>query len=255
LNINLDFLPATAFVFLLIFARVGAMVMSLPGIGDRNVPVTIRLVFALALSWVLYFGLQRTFPPLPPTLWSMLAVFGRELIIGVVLGVLIRLIMFAVQLAGALVGFQTGLAFASSVDPNFGEANVVGTLLSMMALALIFNLDLHHLLLRGIVDSYQLFGPTMTVPIGDFAELATRLVAGAFRVSLQMAAPFIVFGLVFYLGLGIIARLIPQIQVFFIAQPAAISLSLILFMILLSGMMSVYLGYYAQSLEPFLAAR
>jgi flagellar biosynthetic protein FliR len=125
----------------------------------------------------------------------------------------------------------------------------------MMALTMIFSLDLHHVLLRGMFDSYLLFAPAMTLPIGDFAALATQTIAGAFRVAVQISAPFIVFGLVFHLGIGILARLIPQIQVFFIAQPATILFSFVLFMVLLSGMMTVYLDYYAHSLEPFIAAR
>ena len=254
MTLNLDYLPLTAFVFLLIFARIGSMVMSLPGIGDRSVPANIRLVFALALSLVFYPLVQERFPAIPATPGAMMVLFAHELIVGLALGILIRLIMSGAQVAGTIVGFQSGLSFATSFDPNFGgQTNVISTFFGILALTLIFVGDLHYLLLRGIFDSYKLFTPTMQLPAGDFSQLALSLVSGSFRIGLQMAAPFIVFGLIFYLGIGILARLIPQIQIFFIAMPANIFISLILFMLLLSSMMMAYMQYFTRSIEPFLA--
>ncbi len=253
MTFNLDFLPMTAFVFLLIFARVGSMVMALPGIGDSNVPGNIRLAFALALCLVFYPLLQGSFPAFPDTPVAMMALFAHELIIGLALGMLIRLVMSGAQLAGTVIGFQSGLSFATSFDPNFGgQSNVLSTFLGILALTLIFVGDLHHMLIAGIYDSYTLFSPTMALPAGDFSVMALKLLSGAFRIALQMAAPFIVFGLIFYLGIGVLARLIPQIQIFFIAMPANIFVSLILFMLLLSSLMMAYLSYFTDSVGLFL---
>ncbi len=254
MTLNLDFLPQTAFVFLLVFARIGTMVMALPGIGDRSVPRNIRLVFALALGLVCYPLVQQHFPAMPTTAGPMVYLFAHELTIGLVLGLLIRLISAGAQVAGTIIGFQSGLSFATSFDPNFGgQTNVISTFFGILALTLIFVGDIHHLLLTGIFNSYVLFTPTMVLPIGDFTELALNLVSGSFKIALQMSAPFIIFGLIFYLGIGLLARLIPQIQIFFIAMPANIFLSLILFMLLISSIMMAYMTYYTQSLDHFLA--
>ncbi len=254
MTLNLDFLPLTAFTFLLIFARIGSMVMALPGIGDRSVPTNIRLVFALTLSFVFYPIVSTHFPGMPSTTGTMITLFAHELIIGLMLGILIRLIMSGAQVAGTIVGFQSGLSFATSFDPNFGgQSNIISTFFGVLALTLIFVSDLHHMLITGIYNSYELFTPTMHLPLGDFSSLALKLVTGAFRIALQMAAPFIVFGLIFYLGIGLLARLIPQIQIFFIAMPANIFVSLILFMLLLSSMMMAYMTYFADSLALFLS--
>ena len=254
MTFNLDFLPMTAFVFLLIFARVGPMVMALPGIGDKNVPANIRLVFALALCLIFHPLMRARFPALPPTLAGLGALFAHELIIGLALGLLIRIIMSGAQVAGSLVGFQSGLSFATSFDPNFGgQSNIIGTFLGVLALTLIFTADLHHLLIVGIFDSYTLFSPTLQLPAGDFSVMALKLVSGAFRIALQMAAPFILFGLIFYLGVGVLARLIPQIQIFFVAAPANILISFVLFMLLLSSLMMAYLNYFTDSVGLFLA--
>ncbi len=253
LTLNLDFLPHTAFIFLLIFARVGSMVMALPGIGDRNVPARIRLVFALTLCLVFYPLLQERFPSFPGNLFAMSGLFAHELIIGLALGMMIRIIISGAQVAGTIVGFQSGLSFATGFDPNFGgQSNVISTFLGILALTLIFTGDLHHLLLAGIFDSYRLFSPVSDLPAGDFSILALKLISGSFRIALQMAAPFIVFGLIFYLGVGVLARLIPQIQIFFIAMPANIFISFILFMLLLSSLMMAYITYFTNAVDLFL---
>ena len=252
--IKIDFLPQMAFAFMLIFARLGSMVMLLPGIGDRGVPSRIRLAFALALCFLLTPALQGRFPPIPPAMAGMAALFAHELIIGLALGLLMRMIIAATQIAGSLIGFQSGLSFATSFDPNFGgQSNIIGTMVAMLATVLIFAADLHHLLLAGIFDSYKLFAPNGSLPAGDFSRLALDLTAGSFAIGVRMAAPFIVFGLIFYLGIGVLARLIPQIQIFFIAMPANIFVSLILFMLLLSSLMMVYIGYFRKAMDVFLA--
>ena len=253
MTFNLDFLPMTAFVFLLIFARVGSMVMALPGIGDRNVPANIRLVFALTLCLVFYPLIRESFPAFSKTPVALMALFAHELIIGLALGLLLRMVMSGAQVAGTIIGFQSGLSFATSFDPNFGgQSNVISTFLGILALTLIFVTDLHHLLIAGIFDSYTLFSPSGQLPAGDFSVMALKLVSGAFRIALQMSAPFIVFGLIFYLGIGVLARLIPQIQIFFIAMPANIFISLILFMLLMSSLMMAYLRYVTDSVGLFL---
>lgn len=254
MTISLDLLPQNAFVFLLIFARIGTMAMSLPGIGDRTVPPRIRLVFALALSLVLYPLVEASLPQSAPSVAGVVTALGREILIGIALGITVRLVISAVQLAGTTIAFQTGLAFAQNVDPAQGaQSTVFGTFLSVLAVALIFATDLDHLLIAAMHDSYVLFTPGAELPVGDFAAGAVDTLAGAFRIALQMAAPFLAFGLVFYLGMGVLTRLIPQVQVFFLAMPANILLGFALLLLLLSTMMLWFLDYFGASLRTYLS--
>lgn len=254
MTLDLDFLPQTAFAFMAIFARTGAMVMALPGIGDRTVPPRIRLVFALALSLIMLPLVDKLFPPLPATLPAMIAAMAGEMLIGIAIGFTVRIIITAIVVAGTVVAFQTGLAFAQSVDPAQGvQSTLFGAFFSVLSVALIFATDMHFLLLSAMHDSYILFRPGGGFPTGDFLQVALRAVGDAFTVATQVAAPFLVFGLVFYLGVGILARLIPQVQVFFIAMPANILLGLILLMLLLSTMMMWFLDYVQRALTPWLA--
>jgi flagellar biosynthetic protein FliR len=253
MNFTLDFLPQTAFAFILLFARTGALSMALPGIGDRMVPSRLRLVFALALTLILYPIVNKVFPNLPTSLFGMITAVISELLIGIAIGFSVRIILTAMQFAGTAISFQTGLAFAQSVDPaNGGQSSLFGTFLSMLSVALIFATDMHHLMLMAIHDSYMLFKPGSFMPTGDFAQVALQTLTGGFRIALQLSGPFLVFGLIFYLGVGVLSKLIPQVQVFFLAMPLNIALGLVLFMLLLSTMMWWFVDYFGEALRPYL---
>lgn len=249
---NFSLAPETAFVFILVFARLGSMMMVMPGIGDLNIPRRVRLIAALTVSFVMLPVLRESYAGLPGSTAAMLfAIFG-EIAIGLFFGWSARMIMSALQVAGTAIAFQTGLAFAQNFDPAQGvQSALVSTFMSVLAVALIFALDLHHLVFKAIADSYILFKPGTVPPVSDFAAMAIQTVANSFKVGLQLAAPFLVFGLVFYLGIGILNRLMPQIQIFFIAMPANILLGFVLFSLLISAMMMWFLDYFSQSMNEF----
>jgi flagellar biosynthesis protein FliR len=217
--VSLNWLPEAGFLYLLIFARVGTMLMLIPALGEQIIPARMRLGFALAFTLVLYPLLSSTLPGLPADILGVVVLLLHELAVGLILGALSRLIVMGTQIAGSIIAFQTGLSVAQSADPTNGgiQGAIVGSFLSFLGIALIFATDLHHVALSAIHDSYMIFSP---------------------------AAPFIVFGLVFYLGIGVLARLMPQLQVFFIAMPATITVGLILLALLLTMMMSWYLMHF-----------
>ena len=254
MNLTLDFLPQTAFAFILLFARTGSMSMALPGFGDRMVPSRIRLVFALALSLILYPLVNKVFPNLPTSLFGMISAIVGEILIGIAIGFSVRIIISAIQFAGAVIAFQTGLAFAQNVDPANGmQSTLFGSFLSVLSITLIFATDMHHLLLMAINDSYTLFKPGSVLPTGDFAQVAVETLTSGFRIAIQLSGPFLVFGLIFYLGVGVLSRLIPQVQVFFLAMPLNITLGMVLFMLMIGSLMLWFLDYFGEALRPYLA--
>jgi flagellar biosynthesis protein FliR len=248
--ISVDWAPQTAYVLVLVFARMGTMLMLMPGFGASNIPVRVRLSFALVFTFVMFPLVMDNYPSVPLNGFGAVVMLGHELAVGFILGGVARLILSAAQVAGATIAFQTGLSFAQMADPTQGgiQGAILGNFLAVLGLALIFALDLHYLVLAAIYKSYTLFSPTADLMIEDAARLAIDVVSGSFTVGAQMAAPFIIFGLVFFFGLGLLARLMPQIQVFFIAMPANIALGLLLFGILLTIMMTWYLNYIEQFL-------
>jgi flagellar biosynthetic protein FliR len=251
MTIGLDWLPQTAFLYLLVFARVGVMLMLIPALGEQSISARMRLSFALAFTLVLYPLLAAGLPAFPNDIAGVVALLFHELAVGFILGGLTRIIIMSAQVAGAVIAFQTGLSVAQSADPTQGgiQGVMIGSFLSFLGITLIFATDLHHLALAAVYDSYAVFSPTDPLMFDDAAQMAIRVVSGAFIVGIQMSAPFIVFGLVFYLGAGILARLMPQLQVFFILMPANIGLGLILFAMLLTMMMGWYLMAFEDHLE------
>ena len=160
MNIDVSFLPALAATFMLVFARIGTMVMLLPGLGELSVPVRVRLTIALVLTAVLlplhrdaYTIDLRAFGP-------VLRCSAQEMLIGAVLGLTARLTISALQVAGSVIAQQLGLGFVTAVDPTQGQQGViVGNFLTMLGITLIFATDLHHLVIAALNDSYALFRP------------------------------------------------------------------------------------------------
>jgi len=254
--ISLNWLPATAYFYILIFARVGSIMMLMPALGEMTIPAQMRLGFALIFSLVLYPLVQPELPDMPADILMVLVYLLHELAIGLILGSITRLVTMAAAVAGSVIAFQSGLSGAQGADPINGGAHgaLIGAFLSMLGVTLIFATDLHHVALMAIRDSYMIFSPKEPLMFGDAAQMAVQSAASAFVIGIQMSAPFIVLGLVFYLGMGLLARMMPQLQIFFVAMPATIWVGLILLGLLLTMMMGWYLTHFENELAMFRGA-
>ena len=243
MRIDVSFLAPLAAAFMLVFARVGTMLMLLPGLGELNVPVRIRLTVALALAAVLLPLHQNAYRIDLTSFASVIGMLGEEMFIGAVLGLSVRLIISSLQIAGTVIAQQVGLGFVTSIDPTLGQQGaIVGNFLAILGVTLIFATDLHHLVIAAANDSYKLFAPGEIPLLGDVASLTTHSVAVAFRIGIQLSAPFLVFGLLFNLGLGVLSRLMPQMQVFFVGLPLTIMIGLLILVVSLGAIMTVFLG-------------
>lgn len=222
----------------LAFARIGALAMLMPGLGEAAVPARVRLGFALLLAIML----APQVAPAPADIWGASGLIVSEIFIGIVLGGVARILMTGLATAGQIFGLETGLAFAQVADPTQTQAGqVISVFLGLMGLALVFATDLHHVFIRGVADSYAVFAVGKPMPIGDAADFALEAFSDAFRIGLQIAAPVVVAGLVFRLGLGVLARLAPSIQVFFVAMPLNIMGGFLILTLGLSAGMLVWL--------------
>ena len=245
MRVDISLLPALAATFMLVFARVGAMVMLLPGFGESNVPVRIKLGIALLLTMII-LPLHRAAYQIDLTSMSALGVLMvHEIIIGVVLGATARVTLSALAVAGSVIAQQLGLGFVTAVDPTQGQqGQIIGNFLTILGLTLLFATDSHYLVIAALSDSYRIFAPGDLMPSGDVASLATTAFAASFKLGLQLSAPFLVFGLVFNIGLGVLARLMPQMQVYFVGVPLSIIAGFLIFGLVLAGMMGTYLDYF-----------
>jgi flagellar biosynthesis protein FliR len=175
----------------------------------------------------------------------LLVLMVHEIVIGIVLGATARVAFAALQVAGAVIAQQIGLGFVTEVDPTQGQQGIlVGNFLTMLGVTMLFATDTHHLVIAALSDSYNIFAPGELVPSGDVASLATRAFAAAFKLGLQLSAPFLVFGLVFNIGLGVLARLMPQMQVYFVGAPLSIMIGFLILALVLAATMGTFLGYF-----------
>src|SRR6202011_1424797 len=246
MRIDISLLPALAAAFMLAFARVGSMVMLLPGLGETNIPVNIKLAIALLLTLIILPLHRAAYHIDMQSMTPLLVLMVHEIVIGIVLGATARVTLAALQVAGAVIAQQMGLGFATSVDPTTqGQQGVlIGNFLTLLGVTLLFATDSHHLVIAALNDSYAIFSPGETMQSGDVAALATRAFTAAFRIGTQLAAPFLVFGLVFNVGLAVLARLMPQMQVYFVGVPLAIFAGFLIFALVITAMMGTFLDYF-----------
>jgi flagellar biosynthetic protein FliR len=253
MRLDVSLLPALAAAFMLVFARIGAMVMLLPGLGETNIPVRVKLSIALLLTLVL-LPLHRAAYHIDMTsLTGLLVLMLHEIVIGIILGATARVTLSALQTAGSVIAQQMGLGFVTSVDPTQGQQGVlVGNFLTMLGVTMLFATDSHHLVIAALSDSYRIFSPGETMLTGDVASLATQAFAAAFKIGLQLSAPFLVFGLVFNIGLGVLARLMPQMQVYFVGAPLSILAGFLILAVVLAAMMATFLDYFIRVMHDMM---
>jgi flagellar biosynthesis protein FliR len=238
----MDFVAATVWTTGLVFARVAAIAMLMPGLGEQVVPATVRLAIAFLLALALAPAVQPSLPAIPAQTFAGVGTLIQEIMIGLMIGASLRFLFTALATASSIIGIQTGLAFSQTMDPTQGGAGtVISSFLGLLGLVMLVLTDLHHVMLRGMVESYTLFSPGSFPQLGDVTQMAIMWVSKSFAIGAQMAAPLIVFGLVFNLGLGVVSKLMPQAQIFFIAMPANIMVGLFIFILSLSSAMLVWL--------------
>lgn len=253
MTLPLDFLPALMMAFLLIFARVGAIFMALPGFGEMFISPRIRLTIALAVTFVMFPLLKNQFGAVPPNLADLFLLLGHEILFGVFIGLIIRFVRSALQTAGSVIAQQVGVGFVTQVDPTQGgQGLVVGNLLTMFGILLVFATDTHHLALAAIHDSYKLFPPNAPVDFGDFSVSALKVFTGAFALAIQISAPFLVAGLVFQVSVGVLSRLMPALPIFFVALPLQIMAGFLLLATLFATIATWYISHVGEAFHLFI---
>jgi flagellar biosynthetic protein FliR len=210
------------------------------------VPATFRLSVALLVALALAPSIAPTVPAQPGAPLAVAALILQEVVIGLCFGAAARAVMSALAVAGSAAGMATSLSMAQQIDPTMQENGAtLGVLVGLIGLVLIFAAGLHLAMLEATVESYTRFPPGSFPFVGDLAALHVASVAQGFALGIQIAAPVIVFSLVFNVGIGLVGKLIPQVQVFFIAQPAVVLLGLAVFAIGFAAGVEVWLQAYA----------
>ncbi|MDE1152315.1 MAG: flagellar biosynthetic protein FliR [Micavibrio sp.] len=241
-----DIVAGNVQAFLLIFMRFGMALMVMPGIGDSFTSPQVRLHFALAMTLVMTPFLSPSLPALPSNSADMIALLLSEAFIGLFIGMVMRIMVTALDTAGAIISIQSGFSNGTIFNPQTAtQGTMIGGFYTMLGVVLLFVSNMHHYMLAAVVESYQLFPAMAKAPdMLPLMEVMTRTVSTAFRIGVQMSFPFLVVGLLIQIAFGVLGRLMPQVQIFFIAQPLQIMLSLVILSMCLSAGMLYWLGAF-----------
>lgn len=233
-------LPGLSFAFALVLCRTGMVVMLLPGLGEADPPPVVRAGLAMALSLLLLPGVaaQIQAVPQPGTGAAMIA---AELLAGAVLGWLARLPAMALSMAGAIISYMLGLSSVVQPDPALGgQSAALARLFGLVAPVLILSTGLYALPLSALAGSYAIMPPGGVLPAGGLAELMVQAVGASFGLAVRLSAPFLLAGVVWQVALGLLARLVPQLQIYTAAAPGQILSGMVLLGLLAAGMLGTW---------------
>jgi flagellar biosynthesis protein FliR len=251
--VNISVLPEWAAIFVLVFARIGVLVMLMPGTGERGIPARIRLSLGVLVTLLIMPAVQPLFRVDPSDTPLLIRLLMIEVLVGLMIGTFVRLSLTSLQTAGVIIANQLSLAFAQTIDPSQGQNSVtLANFMTILGLTLIFAMDLHHLSIRGLFDSYRILAPGTVPMVGDASALIVRGVAQSFVVGMQISAPFMAFALIFNVGLGLLSRLMPQMQVFFLAMPATIILGFMIFLVVIGVLMLGFVEHVEMTINQFI---
>ena len=246
LNLNL-------YHFLMVFLRLGAAIMLMPGFMSSYISANIRLSIALSLSLILMPAITPHLPPSPTNTTVFLSLILSEITIGIFIGVVMQILYAALSLAGSLAGQAIGFSNAQAFDPTTqNQSIIIETFITLIAITIIFITDMHHLMISAIIDSYQLFQAGNNLPFGDFANQLSTSLNSSFIMGFKLGSPFVAFTIIFYTGMGLVSRLMPQLNIFFLSLPLQIYLGLGLFFITVPMIILWFNHYFDNGLHLFL---
>jgi flagellar biosynthetic protein FliR len=232
------------FIIAIVFSRIGAILMVMPGIGDAMVTMRVRLIFSLGVS-LLIAPVLSNMPILPESILLTASVLIFELLIGIFIGLLARTMQMAIQISGAILATLSGLGSAMLFDPSQNTQGVaVGAFLSTLAVTLLFSADLHHILIRGFVDSYEIFPAGKAINLSDALTSFMEHIRRIFLLAIQLTAPQIILSTVLLIAAGVLSRLMPSLHIFYLITPIQLLLSFGVLMITLSAIMLFYLEHF-----------
>jgi len=241
-------------LYFLVFCRVGMAMTLLPAFSASYITPRTRLFFAVGVSLIIGSMLSKDAPPIVNNtpIGVLIAIFG-EITIGFLIGALARIISTTIHMAGMIIAMQSAMAQATLFDPTQGaQSAVFGNFLELVALVLLFSLNLHHLLLTAVAHSYDIYPIGIMPDFGEFSDAAAMIMSKSFMVAFQLSAPIVIVGLLTNLASGLLSRLMPSFQVFFVITPAQIMLSFFVFASTMSAVMMWYMRYLESSFTEFL---
>ncbi|MBS4172532.1 flagellar biosynthetic protein FliR [Bacillus sp. FJAT-49736] len=226
-------------IFLLIFMRLSAFFVTMPLFSYRTIPAMHRIGFAVILAWLMYYSIDAHSFVIDG---KYILLIIKEAMVGLFIGFIAYLIVSAVQIAGGFIDFQMGFAIANVLDPMTGtQSPLVGQYLYSFAILLLLGINGHHLILDGIFYSYQFIPIDRMIPYGDpnLAEFVIRTFGKMFVIAFQMSIPVVAALFLVDVALGIVARTVPQLNIFVVGFPIKIGITFIILVVVMGVIFGV----------------
>lgn len=252
-TLHLDkFLSGHVFGYVMIFSRIGSAIMLLPGLGESFVPARSRLMFAFALCFLLLEPMLGRLPPPPDSISGLTHCIAYEVVIGLYYGTLLRIVAGVLETAGMVISIQSGLSNATVFNPALAaQSPLPSAYLAVIGIVMIFVTGLDHLMFHSLVALYDIFPPNGELIPGDMSQLVIQTFSKGFLVGIELAMPFFVMGLLMYIALGILQKLMPQVQLFLVILPVQIWGGLTLMAVTTAGIITVWLRYFDSAIATF----
>jgi len=221
--------PGLIEAFLLVFIRVSAIILMIPVFGDTVVPAMVKWGLSLLMALIIYPLVKSGIGPLGDLDVISLALrIAGELLIGISIGFTAKFIFAGIQMAGELLGFQMGFSMASVIDPSSNtQVSVVAEFQYMLSLLLFLGVNAHHIVINAIFESYQVLSPLNAHYSGELLQVIIRLSQEVFMIAVKISAPTMAVLLFTNVALGVVARTVPQINIFIVSFPLQISVGLL----------------------------
>ena len=246
-------IPVTDFILVfLIFLRIMSALFTAPIFGHEGIPTLAKIFLSLLLAYIVFLTIDKTGVTVEVSLWWIAANGVKEVVTGLILGFMLNFIFYAVSYAGTIIGFEVELSMANVLNPVDGtNNNVIGEALTMGAIMIFFLINGHHYIISGLVYSFSV------VHLGKFTvtqpglDLIIKYSAAVFVIAMKIASPIVVSYTLIYIAEGIMTRVIPQMQVFFVTQPLIIGLGILL----VASIIPVYVYFIRNLLQGYEKAR
>jgi flagellar biosynthesis protein FliR len=233
------------YVFLVCLARMAAMVGALPIFNSSQAAIRLRLGLAVAISLLIFPVLDLSLSEQQTTPAGLGLIIIQETLLGLLLGFVVQLIFFAVQFGATIVGYQMGLSAAEIMDPQHQQQiPLLSQFQNIIAILFFLALNIHHLLLLVIVDSYMILPPGNLNFSGNAIPFVLIMTGEMFVLGLRLVAPVLVVLMLSMFILGIMSRVFSQLQVFMLSFPINISLALIVIGLSMGLMLSILEGEF-----------
>lgn len=238
--------------------RISGMVLAAPVLNHRALPTLVKVGFALLLAILLLPTLSSTSLSSDYSLIDLLALGTKEALVGVIIGFFMRMVFFAAQMAGSLVGLQSGLSVANIIDPlSSQEVNVIGEFWLLVAGVIFLAIDGHHAVISAVANSFHVV-PIGAVSFDGVIGSSLMKVSGMmFSMALKFAAPVMMTVFLVDVSMGILARTVPQMNIFVIGIPVKIAVSLTMVAVslpLFTWALTNMVGYLERKLDPLVGS-